>query len=42
MRSKMYYWNRIHLLIERDAARNARIISKLKRIYRNRFGEEFK
>ena len=38
MRTKLYYENRIHLLTQRDEIKNARLINKLKRIYKRRFG----
>ena len=41
MRTKLYYENRIHLLTQRDAMGNLRLINKLKRIYRKRFGVEY-
>lgn len=41
MRSKLYYENRIHLLTERNFVGNMRIINKLKRIYRKKFGIEY-
>lgn len=39
-KSELYYKNRIHLLIQRDPVKNAKIINKLKRTYRNLYGKE--
>ena len=41
MRTKLYYENRIHLLTQRDEMRNIRLINKLKRIYKRKFGVEY-